>query len=219
MLENEIQKEVQRIGSLANRTEAPKEKKKISGLVEYYSEPLYRRIIDAIFEGDLASVSNSLINEILIPKTKDILADLFIGGIEKAIYGDEAQQVTRTGPSRRSSYDAYYGRGVSGGGYYQSPSSPPSGKTKVRWDRLVMKTRPEAIELTNSILSDISKYGCISVSDVYDYVADLDEEIATQIETEFPDNNWGWDRKLKRIPIESVPQGYLLKLPKPIQIN
>ena len=225
MLEEQIKNEVTRLGSLASDKVPEKTKRKISGLVTDYKEPLSKRIIGALFEGDPKSVAKALITEVAIPKTKDIMADLFIGGIEKAIYGEDgptsnksyysgySSYSSKNQPTRRSSYDAYYDRGS---GRYSVPESGK--KPRVRWDRLVMATRPAAAELVRSLQDDIRRYKAVSVLDLYDYVTDIDEELGAMIDAEFPDNNWGWTN-LDRVPIEAVAGGYWVKLPKPVRIN
>lgn len=216
MLENEITKEVNRL-STAGKSVPPPVKKKVQGLVEYYKEPITKRIMDALFEGDLKSVGSSLIYEVMIPKTKDLLADLFIGGIEKVIYGDDtSQRYSSPSSSRKASYDAYYNN--NNRYYHPNEQKQPQGKAKVRWDYIVMKTRPAAIELLEDLRNDIRKYSKVSVTELYDYVTDIDEELGAQIESEFPDSNWGWTN-LDRVPIENVRGGYWIKLPKPTAIN
>ena len=217
MLEEQINKEVQRLSNLPSED---RPRKKIGGLVENYKEPLSKRVLNALFEGDPKTIAVSLVREVAIPKTKDILADLFIGGIEKAIYGDDAvargsysgYSGYKSQPTRKVSYEnAYYKDGR-----YYTPE--PTAKPKVRWDRIVMRTRPKAVELIGQLQDDIRRYKSVSVLELYDYVTDIDEELGAMIDAEFPDNNWGWVN-LDRVPIESVPGGYWVKLPKPVRIN
>lgn len=225
MLDDQIKNEVTRLGNLAEDAAPERTKRKISGLIENYKEPLSKRIVRALFEGDPKSVALSLINEVAIPKTKDILADFFTRGIEKAIYGDDdtrggnrgyysgySSSYSSSQPTRRSSYDSYYR-----GERYYTPE-PVGQRPKVRWDRIVMRTRPQAIDLVNQLRDDIKRYKAVSVSDLYDYITDADEELGAMIDSEFPDNNWGWVN-LDRVPIESVSGGYWVKLPKPVRIN
>lgn len=81
-----------------------------------------------------------------------------------------------------------------------------------------MVSRPKAIELLDSLRADIRRYNYVTVLDLYDYVTDVDEELGTQIDSEFTDNNIGW-YNLDRVPIEAVQGGYWLKLPKPVRVN
>lgn len=214
MLDKQIDSEVKRLASYGNYPE--KKHKKIEGLIENYKEPLGKRVIDALFEGDIKTVVSSLTTEVLKPKAQDLLADLFIGGIEKWIYGDDTQRsYTRSGPSRKASYDAYY----SGGKYYTTETAPVgTPRAKVRWDRIVMKSRPAAMDLLENLRSDIKRYKKISVTDLYDYVTDIDEELGAAIDSEFGDSNYGWTN-LDRVQIESVRDGFWLKLPKPVPID
>lgn len=214
MLDDQIKKETERLASLAN-TE-PK-KKKVKGLIEYYQEPLGQRIIKALFENDLKTVASSVVNEVMIPKAKDILADMFISGIQKAIYGDEASSTYYSGyskgPGHKASYDNYYKDG------YRAPVVPEE-KTKVHWDKIVFPDRDSAIELLNNLRSDLRRYNGegVTVLEMYDYVTEIDEKLGAQIESEFPDNNWGWTN-LDHVPIEHVARGWWVKFPKPVRIN
>ncbi len=213
MPDDQITREANRLAKVPEKDQ--KDRKKVSGLVTDYKGPLGKRIIGMIFENDLKSVGTSLLYEVAIPKAKDILADLFIGGIERAIYGDSTPRSTRTnyssGPSRKASYESYY----ESGRYYGSSIS--NKKPVVRWDQIVMISRPKAIEVVECLRDDIRKYKKVSVSDLYDYVTDVDREYATLIDSEFTDRDWGWVN-LDRVPIEHVNGGYWIKLPKPIQL-
>lgn len=213
MLDDQIKNEADRLASLA--TKEPK--KKVEGLIEYYKEPLSTRIVNALFENDLKTVASSVVNEVMIPKAKDILADMFISGILKAIYGDEASSTYYSGyskgPGHKASYDNYYKDN------YRQPVAPTE-KVKVHWDRIVFPNRERAVELLNNLRSDLRRYGNegVSVLEMYDYVTTIDEELGAQIESEFPDNNWGWTN-LDHVPIEHVARGWWVKFPKPVRIN
>ncbi len=212
MLDDHIKKEAERLASLAES----KEKKKVGGLIEYYQEPLGHRIVKALFENDLKTVATSVINEVMIPKAKDILADMFISGIQKAIYGDEASSTYYSGyskgPGHKASYDNYYKDG------YRAPVVEEE-KVKVRWDRIVFREREAGVELLSNLRNDIRRYGeGVSVADMYDYVTTIDEKLGKQIESEFPDNNWGWTN-LDHVQIERVAKGWWVKFPKPVRIN
>ena len=216
MLDNEIQAEVERLGKYSSP--AKREHKKVAGLIENYQAPLSERVLHSLFEGDIESITKSLTKEVLKPKIQDLLADFFIGGIEKFIYGDDSQRSysRSSGPSRKASYDAYY----SNGKYYTpEPSRSSSSKPpKVKWDQIVMRTRPAAVELLDNIRSDIRRYKKVSITDLYDYVTDIDEALGASIDSEFPDSNYGWTN-LDRVSIESVRDGFWIRFPKPVPIN
>lgn len=217
MLDDQIKKETERLASLAT-TEPKKEHKKVGGLIEYYREPLAQRIIRALFENDLKTVATSVVNEVMVPKAKDILADMFISGIQKAIYGDDVSTNTSyysgyaKGPGRKASYDDYYKDG------YRAPMVAEE-KVKVRWDRIVFRDREKAVELVGNLKSDLQRYQQgVSILDMYDYVTEIDKKLESQIESEFPDNNWGWTN-LDHVQIERVSGGWWVKFPKPVRIN
>lgn len=216
MLEDQIRSEVERLGSLPQK-EGPKEKRKVPGIIENYREPLMNRIIGAVFANDFKTVATSIVSEVIIPKTKDILADIFIGGIQKAIYGDSSGPTTyysgySSGPGRKASYDGYYKNGY-------HPPVETSAPVKVHWDRIVFPDRESAVRLLSYLKDDLRRYqGGVSVLEMYDYVTEIDEELGAQINSEFPDNNWGWTN-LDKVQIVSVPRGYWVKFPRPERIN
>ena len=215
MLEDQIRSEVDRLSSLP-QAERPREKRKVPGLIENYKEPLMNRIIGAVFANDFKTVATSIIHEVLIPKTKDTLADIFIGGIQKAIYGDSVGQTYYSGysngPGRKASYDDYYKTGYRG-------SAPAAVPAKVHWDRIVFPERELAVQLLSYLKEDLRRYkGGVSVLEMYDYVTEIDEKLGAQISSEFPDNNWGWTT-VDNVPIVSVPGGYWVKFPRPERIN
>lgn len=217
MLEEQIQNEVERLANLASNDTSKQKHKKIGGLVEYYKEPLLERILNSLFENDLKTTWRYVVDKVIVPKARGLLADIFIGGIQKAMFDDEAGgyggYTPASGPGRKTSYDGYYKEG----NYY--PATTSTSKPKVRWDRIVMRTRPQAVDLLESLKADIRRYkGGVSVLEMYDYVTEIDEALGAQINSEFPDNNWGWTN-LDHVPIETVPGGYWVKFPKPVRIN
>ena len=92
-------------------------------------------------------------------------------------------------------------------------------KVKVRWDRIVFRDREKAVELVSSLKSDLQRYQQgVSILDMYDYVTEIDKKLESQIESEFPDSNWGWTN-LDHVQIERVSGGWWVKFPKPVRIN
>jgi len=61
--------------------------KKVNGFVSNPKKSPMRKFADVFFEEDLNTVKDSLIKDVVIPTIKDFFADIFIGGIERMLYG------------------------------------------------------------------------------------------------------------------------------------
>ena len=226
MLEDTIKKEVYRLSKLPAKSE--KSNKKIPGLVENYTEPVGKKILDALFENDLKTVGYSIINDVLMPRGKELLADMFMFGIRKWMFDDDTGATYNGYSSSRSSggvstsYDAYYK-----GGSYGAPPTLTQ-KTKVKWDRIILRDRRRALELLDDLREDARRYKKgVSILQMYDYLTEIDEELGAQVQSEFPDHDYGWTN-FDHIPIETVRikdekgrvcDGYWVKFPKPVQLD
>ena len=131
------------------------------------------------------------------------------GSFKMALFGDEK------GSSNRTSRD----NGVSMVSYnnYSSNQRPdsrtrdvvPRNKSRHNFDDIILASRGEAEEVLSHLVDLVLDYGQATVADLHDIVG---------IPIEYTDNKYGW-QSLSRAEVQRVRDGWLIVLPKPVQLD
>ena len=204
-MSNDILTEAERLIDQHGTQEQKKTLKKVTGLVKGYERAPWRKFIGMFFEEDFGTVLKYLVSDVIKPRGKDFLAEMFIAGIERAIYGDGSVP-----PSSRSSLSGQ--KNYSTSSVLKSSTPSTSQSPKFSFDDVVMQDRAAAQDLLDTLRGAIAKYGYVKVSELYDI---LDSPKLS----DFTDNYWGW-KDLSNVPIIRLFGGkYTLGLPKPIPIE
>ena len=188
--------------------------KKIDGYAGELKRSAWRKFKDTFFEEDLPSVKKDIIKDIAIPAIKDLIADIFIGGIERTLFGTgvRSSRRLRTGYSqlaRRIAQPSY-------ASYYDNRRQParesevPFDEDETTFKNIVLRDRAAATDLLETLREAIRDYGNVSVAELYEAV---DKESLN-----FTDNYLGWTN-LDNVQIRRVSTGYWLDLPKPVQLQ
>lgn len=182
----------------------------VTGKVVIKKKTLGRRFLDTFIAGDGHGVWHYVLFEVIVPATKDVIADVVSQGVERMVYG-EARSTSRRG-SRPSGTGGY----VSYNRYSQQnrePSTRPGVSRSVRsssnFDQVILETRGEALEVIDRLEDLIERYGEATVADLYGL---LDKT------SQFTDEKWGWT-DISRHDIRRVQQGYQLILPRPVALD
>lgn len=161
---------------------------------------------------DAGDVKSYLIFDILVPALKDTISDMIKGGIDAILYGnDRPRNVSRTSSG---------GARVSYQGYYDKPSSHNSSTKPIRsgkYDRkashdfrdVVFEDKRDAVAVLDGLVESTVKYEFATVMDF--------NQLAGQ-ESNFTDNDFGWD-DLRSARVIRIRDGYVLDLPVPIPID
>ena len=197
----------------AKKAEEPARAEKIvMSEVTRRKKPLGKRISNYIFGAGTRAVIQNVALDVLIPAAKDAVADAVTEGIERKLWG-EVRSARRTG-HRGAGYTAY--NRVINGAYKPDPRQAPARpalSTRARathnFDEVVVGTRAEAEAVINSLFDRIEEYGSSSVSDLYDLLGTTSTYI---------DRKWGWV-DLATADVKRVREGYLLELPRPVQLD
>lgn len=185
--------------------------------------------ISEVFLGDnLKNAMRYVLEKVLIPTAKSTISELAgMGGdvirmtVDRMIYGDNIDNIIR---SRRSTgpvinYTNYSGksRRPNDTRYFAENNTLPRSQTstvttlkRVRqnFDDIVMETRSDAEEVLTRLLDYIDNYGIVSIAEYYDMIG---------FETTYADFKYGWE-ELGQAHISRVRDGYVLHLPRPIQL-
>ena len=175
----------------------------ISGEVIERKEPLRKKFLQA-YAGDSAqSVGQYLLMDVIVPGTKNIIADLVTQGINRLLYGGSrpVQQGVR------SNVGGGYGKFFNGGAQNHSQQSQPQVRQvqQPAFGEIILKTRPDAEIVIDSLRELIEAYGNAKVANLYSLVG---------ITGDFTDQSLGWTN-LSRAGVIQIREGYLLDLPRP----
>jgi len=204
--------------------ETPSTEKKIEKIsvnpVVQRKKPVGRRFMETFFNGATAKgVLQYVFVEVVIPATKDMIADMMSQGVERALFGDARGSSNRfRGRSGSSPSWTNYNRMSQTGGpsRYSRPeepsrSAPRAPRVQHEFEELVLRTRPEASMVLNRMVDTIQRYGTVSINDVYDMVG---------LSGNYTDDKFGWTLLDEtNSGIRRVRDGYVLDLPHPEPLN
>lgn len=196
----------------AKKTEEPARAEKIvMGEVTRRKMPLGKRITQAFFGGESHGVWNYIAYDVMIPAAKDMVADAVTQGVERRLWGE-----VRSASRRHGSRPGYTAYNRAAAPYRPDPrTAPPRPALSARarathnFEEVVVGTRAEAEAVINSLFDRIEEYGSSSVSDLYDMLGTTSTYI---------DRKWGWV-DLATADVKRVREGYLLELPRPVELD
>jgi hypothetical protein len=151
---------------------------------------------------DLGSVGSYLLNDVLRPAIKSLIADVVQNGIEKLLFGE-----VRNAKNRYNEYSkpSTHYSSVS----YNRPTEDSRPPVRRTYEDCVISTRAEAEEVLYQLVGICREYGQASVADLHSLI---------NITGEFTDNRYGWT-DLGSASIRPVRGGYILILPRVKTIN
>lgn len=165
------------------------------------------RLTKGIFAGDAGSITEYLLDSVIIPKIQDIFMDTVTRGTEYMVYGDT--KASRINNERRSSI--YYG-GVANqrtGRSSQINTSEPRRNNCDDYSDLIFRDRQKAEEILSRMYEDLQDYECCTV---------LSLKSMLGFNTTHTDEKYGWT-DLTGSRIKKVRGGWLLELPTAIFLD
>lgn len=168
-------------------------------------KPLRKQLSKTFVAGDARSAFQYVVLDVLIPAAKDMIADAGREGIDRFIFGESRRRGStppQAGPTGYVSYNRY------------SPTSRQSSSQRAmsrqaraqhNFDEIVLSERVEAESVIDQLYEVVSRYGVVSVADLYAMVG---------ISSTHVDNRWGW-QDLHGAGVSRVRGGFLLDLPEP----
>lgn len=192
------------------KTETRKVEKVTTGRVTKRKKGLGRKIIESFVGDESKSVGDYILHDVLIPATKDTIADMIKGTIEMMFWGEKRGRYTsRDGGRSRVNYTPYNSlnnRDRDRGGRREMSRE---GRARHDFEELVFASRGEAEEVLSLLFELTEKYGMATVADFYDLAG---------ITADFTDDKYGWD-DLRNASVSRVRDGYLINLPRTIALN
>lgn len=192
--------------------EKSKLQKIVTGVVKKQKPGLIRRISGVLMGSDSRTTKSYVIEEILIPATKNLIVETIYAvvdglgaGFEMLFFGEKHGRRhsigRRSGGGSRMSYIGYNSLYSSENNRQRHPSVPGR---YVLCDVLI-EDRGEAQQVLEDLFDQALQYGYATVADYYALVG---------IDTEYTDVNYGWS-DLRGSQVVRVNNGYILDLPKP----
>lgn len=190
----------------------PQEKKKrvlkvVDGEVVRRKKSLSSRFFETFFGEDGKSVGVYVVQDVLLPALKDMIADALSQGVERALFGETRSASRRTGyRSGGSSVPVNYSRYSSSIGSRREEPRSISRRSRAthNFDDIIIATRAEADEVVEQMFELLERYRVVSVSDLYELVG---------VDGSFTDEKWGWTN-LRGIGVSRIREGYVLNLPR-----
>lgn len=178
----------------------------ISGTAVERKEPLRKKFLQA-YAGDSAqSVGQYLLLDVIVPGTKNIIADMVTQGINRLLYGGTRPVQQGGGRAGVTGYARYFNGG--GNNQSQQQSQQPVARQvqpQQSFGEIVLQTRADAELVIDSLRELIEVYGNAKVANLYSLVG---------MTGNFTNQSYGWTN-LSRAGIIPIREGYLLDLPQP----
>lgn len=208
-MSNEDRLDPKKYPSNSNKKKEVQEKKPvekiISGKVIVRKKSLGKKFTETFLGNNLNSVSNYILNDVLVPAAKNLIYEIVTGGTEMSLWGDVKSRRRDGKGGSKTSYERFYKERD------RDDRREPSPRNRTRHDfyDITLESRAEAVEVLSRLVDFIDEYGIATVADYYDLVG---------YTSNFTDNKYGWDNLSDVIP-RRVRDGYVLDLPKPIVLD
>lgn len=180
----------------------------VQGKVIIRKSPWFRRAARSLVADDANTLGEYIIFEMVLPKMKDMIRDVFVGSIDRTLYGGGIR-------SSRSSSGSNYRGGANSirEKYHQMSSGGDPRPSLSREDRAnhdfnnIVLEREEAINVISRLIQQTkSEYGVATVADLYDFIGYTGGS--------FADRRQGWT-DLSEADVRQTREGWRLILPRP----
>ena len=170
--------------------------KVISGNAVKRKKSKFRQLSDVFISEDANHVKSYIFMDVLVPAVKKAISDIVTNGIDMILYGGTGKAKKKSSASK-----------VSYKNYYDNDSYTP--KTYQRgfdYEDVIFETRGDAESVLDSMNDIIATFHAVSVGDLYD--------LANVPNDNYAANKYGWT-DIEGCKAIRIPDGYILKLPKP----
>ena len=167
-----------------------------------------RKFADIFISEDIANVKNYIFMDVIVPAVKKAIYDVVTNGIDMFLYGGTGKGKSNT-PASKVSYRTYYERKDNNSGYRGSENTV--NRTGFEYEDIVFSNRGDAEAVKLEMMNSISKYGYVTVADLYDF-AD------PNLTAPYTAHKYGW-MDVRNAETQRVRDGYILKLPRAVPIE
>lgn len=185
--------------------ERPATKKVVKGTVTKVEKSLFKKFKETFTGDDTNSIIGYLVVDILIPSAKDLIYDMVKSGVEMMLFSSDDRPSDRAKRKNGTPYISYtsYSNQTRRNGTKDRPTT--SRKSVHDFSDIALDSRGEAEDVIKNLVDLIDQYDEATVADLYGLVG---------IESDYTDDNWGWDN-LSRASVSRYRDKFILNLPKP----
>ncbi len=178
----------------------------VHGKVEVAKKTGISSLADNLFAGDLNSVKNYVINEVIIPGVKQVVMDTLHDTVDIIFKGE----VSSTKRNKKSGQNREYYSYQSCYKVEDTRRAQPA-RTRYSFGDLYFETRGDAEMVLDSLQEKLDECdGVVSVLDLYDMIGK---------DTTPNDNKYGWSNLDSARVVRTRDGEYILKLPRALPID
>lgn len=179
-----------------------KVEKIVSGTVKTKKK---NKLLQSFVSEDASNVKSFIFSEVLIPAVKNLIEDMVNEGVHMIFHGESGGSRKRSSGSKIS-YRSFYDRENE----RRRSRSTPQLRGGFDYDDIILDSRGEAEAVLDQLDTLIDQYGSASIADLYDLVGLYSDN--------YQNNKFGWF-DLRAAGFHHVREGYLLKLPRAVQLT
>ena len=176
--------------------------KVVSGGTKTRKKSEVKKIANIFVPEDVENVKSYILIDVIVPGIKNAIAD----AVSIMLFGEAGRLGRRNNKGSRASYQRYYDDRRDDRRDYGRPRAVSG----FDYDDIVFDTRGDADLVLDQMESAINQYSLVSVADLYD--------LAGITCRSYTANKYGWT-DLRGAKVVRVRDGYILELPRTVQIN
>ena len=176
--------------------------KVVSGEEKKKKKSEVKKFANIFVPEDVENVKSYILIDVIVPGIKNAIAD----AVSIMLFGEAGRLGGRNNKGSRASYQRYYDDRRDDRRDYGRPRAVSG----FDYDDIVFDTRGDADLVLDQMESAINQYSLVSVADLYD--------LAGITCRSYTANKYGWT-DLRGAKVVRVRDGYILELPRTVQIN
>ena len=176
--------------------------KVVSGEAKKRKKSEVKKFANIFVPEDVENVKSYILIDVIVPGIKNAIAD----AVSIMLFGEAGRLGGRNNKGSRASYQRYYDDRRDDRRDYGRPRAVSG----FDYDDIVFDTRGDADLVLDQMESAINQYSLVSVADLYD--------LAGITCRSYTANKYGWT-DLRGAKVVRVRDGYILELPRTVQIN
>lgn len=172
--------------------------KVVTGTVKQRKKTGLSRAANTFMPGDVDSVKNYILMDVLVPSIKRAISDIVCNGINMLL-GEPTRGKGGNGIGAKMSYRQYYREPDDRRDYAR-----PRAQARYSYDDIIFDNRGDAEEVLYRMQRLLEHFEVVSVADLFDMAG---------ISCDYTDNKYGWT-DLRSAHVERIRDGYVINLPR-----
>ena len=181
----------------------------VMGNVVRRKKSFWKRSKEYVKSEEFHAIGGYLVHEVAIPNVRRLLFDIVNNGASRVFLGVNAPMDVKRSFGIGGGRPNYTQYATVPKVAEQRPALSPQGRRYHDFSEILFETREDAFTVLEHLVNIIDTYGRVSVVDLYELV---------NIEPYPTDLQWGWTN-LDRAGVDRIAAGYLLDLPRPIDLR